>query len=58
MQHECKITVLETKVFRSYKKCGRKLQEQVDYTIYRLYIFSNCNTLEEANKKIRALLKS
>lgn len=34
----------------------KEVEERVTYQC--LYILSNCNTLEEANKKIRALLKS
>lgn len=34
----------------------KEVEERVTYQC--LYIPSNCNTLEEVNKKIRALLKS
>lgn len=34
----------------------KEVEERVTYQC--LYILDHCNTLEEANKKIRALLKS
>ena len=41
------------------EQCAELLVKQVEerVTYQCLYILSECNTLEEANKKIRALLK-